>query len=85
MISNRTATTGTSKNSKDTASLGSPRNFNGFSEITSFFWPVADILRGDYKQTDYGKVAVLAYAVPQNAAAHVLTKLGAPPWNRSQA
>ena len=26
-----------------------PRSFNGFSEITSFLWGVADLLRGDYK------------------------------------
>jgi type I restriction-modification system DNA methylase subunit len=31
------------------------RKFNGFSEITSFIWSVADLLRGDYKQADYGK------------------------------
>jgi hypothetical protein len=30
--------------------------FNGFSDITSFLWGVADLLRGDYKQADYGKV-----------------------------
>jgi type I restriction enzyme M protein len=30
--------------------------FQGFSEITSFLWGVADLLRGDYKQADYGKV-----------------------------
>jgi type I restriction enzyme M protein len=34
----------------------SPRSFAGFSEITSFLWGVADLLRGDYKQADYGKV-----------------------------
>jgi len=32
------------------------RTFNGFSEVTSFLWSVADLLRGDYKQADYGKV-----------------------------
>jgi type I restriction enzyme M protein len=41
---------------KDTAPPPSPRSFNGFSEITSFLWGVADLLRGDYKQADYGKV-----------------------------
>jgi type I restriction enzyme M protein len=41
---------------KDTAPPLSPRSFNGFSEITSFLWGVADLLRGDYKQADYGKV-----------------------------
>jgi type I restriction-modification system DNA methylase subunit len=40
---------------KDTVPPPSPRSFNGFSEITSFIWGVADLLRGDYKQADYGK------------------------------
>ena len=33
-----------------------PREFLGFCEITEFIWSVADLLRGDYKQADYGKV-----------------------------
>ena len=41
---------------KDTIPPPSPRSFNGFSEITSFLWGVAELLRGDYKQADYGKV-----------------------------
>lgn len=41
---------------KDTAPPPSPRSFNGFSEIIGFLWSVADLLRGDYKQADYGKV-----------------------------
>lgn len=28
----------------------------GFSEYVSFIWSVADLLRGDYKQSEYGKV-----------------------------
>ncbi len=32
------------------------RTFEGFSEITSFIWSVADLLRGDYKQSEYGRV-----------------------------
>ncbi|MFB3855021.1 MAG: type I restriction-modification system subunit M N-terminal domain-containing protein [Vicinamibacterales bacterium] len=39
-----------------------PRTFNGFSEIASFIWSVADLLRGDYKQADYGKV-ILPFTV----------------------
>ena len=39
-----------------------PRAFNGFSEITAFIWSVADLLRGDYKQSDYGKV-ILPFTV----------------------
>ena len=30
--------------------------FNGFGGIANFIWSVADLLRGDYKQADYGKV-----------------------------
>jgi HsdM N-terminal domain len=41
---------------KDTVPPPSPRSFNGFSEITSFIWSVADLLRGDYNQADYGKI-----------------------------
>ena len=33
-----------------------------FSEKVSFIWSVADLLRGDYKQSDYGKV-VLPFTV----------------------
>jgi type I restriction enzyme M protein len=32
------------------------RAFSGFSDIANFLWSVADLLRGDYKQADYGKV-----------------------------
>ena len=27
-----------------------------FSELATFIWSVADLLRGDYKQSDYGKL-----------------------------
>ena len=39
-----------------------PRQFQSFPEITSFIWGVADLLRGDYKQADYGKV-ILPFTV----------------------
>src|SRR5438067_2994289 len=39
-----------------------PRKFSGFGEITSFIWTVADLLRHDYKQADYGKV-ILPFTV----------------------
>ncbi len=29
-----------------------------FSELANFIWSVADLLRGDYKQADYGKVVL---------------------------
>jgi type I restriction enzyme M protein len=38
------------------------RAFNGFSEIVSFIWSVADLLRGNYKQADYGKM-ILPFTV----------------------
>jgi len=41
---------------KESAPPPSPRVFGGFSQITSVLWSVADLLRGDYTQADYGKV-----------------------------
>lgn len=38
------------------------RTSEGFSEITSFIWSVADLLRGDYKQSEYGRV-ILPFTV----------------------
>lgn len=35
---------------------GNGRAFASFSEIANFLWSVADLLRGAYKQADYGKV-----------------------------
>jgi type I restriction enzyme M protein len=32
------------------------RDASTFRELTGFIWSVADLLRGDYKQADYGKV-----------------------------
>jgi len=29
---------------------------HNFSSVAAFIWSVADLLRGDYKQADYGKV-----------------------------
>jgi type I restriction-modification system DNA methylase subunit len=40
----------------------SARTFNGFSEIVSLIWSVADLLRGNYKQADYG-MAILSMRV----------------------
>jgi type I restriction enzyme M protein len=45
-----------------TASTSSPRTFGNFSELANFLWSVADLLRGDYKQSDYGKV-ILPFTV----------------------
>lgn len=39
-----------------TALAPAPRTFTSFHEIANFIWSVADLLRGDYKQADYGKV-----------------------------
>ncbi len=38
------------------------RPFQSFNEMTSFIWSIADLLRGDYKQSDYGKV-ILPFTV----------------------
>ena len=38
------------------------RQFQSFTEITAFIWSVADLLRGDYRQSDYGKV-ILPFTV----------------------
>jgi len=35
---------------------GQVRDFNNFREIADFLWSIADLLRGEYKQADYGKV-----------------------------
>src|SRR3954464_6522403 len=32
------------------------RTFASFSELANFLWSIADLLRGTYKQADYGKV-----------------------------
>ena len=32
------------------------QKLNGFGDLANFLWSVADLLRGDYKQADYGKV-----------------------------
>jgi type I restriction enzyme M protein len=45
-----------------TASTSAPRTFSNFSELANFLWSVADLLRGDYKQSDYGKV-ILPFTV----------------------
>ncbi|OUT24804.1 type I restriction-modification system DNA methylase (HsdM), partial [Acinetobacter nosocomialis P020] len=29
---------------------------NNFSQIASFIWSVADLLRGDFKQSQYGRI-----------------------------
>ena len=33
-----------------------------FSETTNFIWSIAELLRGDYKQSEYGKV-ILPFTV----------------------
>ena len=39
-----------------------PRNLMNQEALSSFIWSVADLLRGDYKQSDYGKV-ILPFTV----------------------
>jgi type I restriction enzyme M protein len=38
------------------------RQFNSFSEASNFLWSIADLLRGEYKQHDFGKV-ILPFTV----------------------
>jgi type I restriction enzyme M protein len=65
------------------AQAPSARTFNGFSEITSFIWSVADLLRGDYKQADYGKV-ILPFTVLRRLDC-VLADTRQTVWKRQQA
>ncbi len=46
----------TANGDSEAAHAGNGRRFNGFAEIASFLWSIADLLRGAYKQADYGKV-----------------------------
>jgi len=41
---------------RNPAPLGSVRSMEGFSDKVSFIWAVADLLRGDYKAHEYGRV-----------------------------
>ena len=61
----------------------SPRQFASFSEITSFLWSVADLLRGDYKQADYGKV-ILPFTVLRRLD-RVLADTREVVWKKAQA
>src|ERR1700741_2715709 len=47
--------------------IGIPQGHQGFrivnyQNLSAFIWSVADLLRGDYKQSDYGKV-ILPFTV----------------------
>src|SRR5665647_1434881 len=42
--------------STSTHRSGGTRHMNGFRDMVTFIWSVADLLRGDYKQSEYGKV-----------------------------
>ena len=39
-----------------------PKQFGSFSEIASFIWSIADLLRGDFKRHEYGQV-ILPFTV----------------------
>lgn len=39
-----------------------PKQFGNFSEISSFLWSIADLLRGDFKRHEYGQV-ILPFTV----------------------
>src|ERR1700759_4921469 len=36
--------------------IGGQASVVGFRDMVGFIWAVADLLRGDYKQSEYGKV-----------------------------
>ena len=38
------------------SSVDRGRQMNGFGELANFLWSIADLLRGAYRQSDYGKV-----------------------------
>jgi type I restriction enzyme M protein len=44
------------------ATMKHTRQFTSFSEASNFLWSIADLLRGDYKQHDFGKV-ILPFTV----------------------
>lgn len=44
-------------NGSESRNGGQPaRIFGSFREMADFLWSIAELLRGDYKQADYGKV-----------------------------
>lgn len=45
-----------------TSPTGNGRSAASLSDLTAFLWSIADLLRGDYKQADYGKV-ILPFTV----------------------
>src|SRR5271169_4725978 len=47
--------------------------------LSSFIWSVADLLRGDYKQSEYGRV-ILPFAVLTELAAREKAKLNPDPF-----
>ena len=57
-----TSTTPTRKSNGSSTGDGHVRQFGSFSEASNFLWSIADLLRGDYKQYDYGKV-ILPFTV----------------------
>ncbi len=49
--------TGSTDTKRNLAGNGAaPRSFSGFRELAGFLWSIADLLRGDFKQSEYGKV-----------------------------
>jgi type I restriction enzyme M protein len=57
-----TSSTPTKKPNGSATGGGHVRQFGSFSEASNFLWSIADLLRGDYKQYDYGKV-ILPFTV----------------------
>jgi len=53
---------------------GNGRSFNGFSDLANLLWSVADLLRGDYKQADYGKVILIERHAPSMPSCGMSTR-----------
>lgn len=53
---------GTPDGAATSSQQGPARRFQSFSEASSFIWSIADLLRGDFKQYDFGKV-ILPFTV----------------------
>jgi type I restriction-modification system DNA methylase subunit len=55
-----TRSAATKKSNGSSNGDGHVRQFGSFSEASNFLWPIADLLRGVYKQYDYGKEVLLS-------------------------
>jgi len=68
-----TSSTPTKKSNGSATGGAHVRQFGSFSEASSFLWSIADLLRGDYKQYDYGKV-ILPFTVLRRLVVSLLMR-----------